>query len=84
MGFGDNLGKRWKIICPATDWTQVGRRFQHSTFHPTLLREVNRYLLQVGFAFYPPPCPTYLLTDEHPSIEASFQASGLHQNPEQI
>ena len=35
-----------------------------------MLGQVNRYLLQVAFAFFPPPCPTYLLTDEHPSIEA--------------
>ncbi|CAE6933184.1 unnamed protein product [Symbiodinium microadriaticum] len=59
--------KRWKIICPATDWTQV-----------------NRYLLQVGFAFYPPPCPTYLLTDEHPSIEEGNPEMKIFEPNEEI
>ena len=31
--------------------------------------QVSRYLLQGAFQFFPPPCPTYLLTDEHPKVD---------------
>ena len=31
--------------------------------------QVSRFLLQSAFKFYPPPCTTYLLTDEHPSVD---------------
>jgi len=31
--------------------------------------QTSRYLLQGAFQFFPPPCPTYLLTDEHPRVD---------------
>ena len=37
----------------------------------TSYQQVSRYLLQAVFQLYPPPCPTYLLTDEHPTVDDS-------------